>query len=118
MLDNWMYVGIFMVVAAFVPSVAIIMAGILGPKKPNAVKVMTYECGVETVGESRVQFKVQYYVIALIYLIFDVETIFLFPWAVAYNKLSLFGVLEAILFILILVGGLLYVWRMGALEWV
>ena len=81
------------------------------------IKNSIYECGMETVGESRVQFRVQYYIFALIFLIFDVETIFLFPWAVAYDKLELFAILEAILFISILVGGLIYAWRKGALEW-
>ena len=117
MLENWLYIGIFMLIAAAVPTIAIVMAGLLGPKKPNEVKNSIYECGMETVGESRIQFRVQYYIFALIFLVFDVETIFLFPWAVAYNKLELFAILEAILFILILVGGLLYAWRKGALEW-
>jgi NADH:ubiquinone oxidoreductase subunit 3 (subunit A) len=118
MLDKWLYVGLFMVIAAALPTAAIIAAGILGPKKPNKLKKTTYECGMKTVGESKIQFRAQYYIFALIFLVFDVETIFLFPWAVAYNQLTLFAVLEAILFILILVGGLAYAWRKGALEWV
>jgi len=91
---------------------------LLAPKKPNPVKQSTYECGIETVGDSWVQFKAQYYIFALVFLIFDVETVFLFPWALAMNKLPLFVVLEGILFILILVAGLVYVWRKGMLEWV
>jgi NADH:ubiquinone oxidoreductase subunit 3 (subunit A) len=90
---------------------------LLAPRKPNAVKLSTYECGVETVGETWVQFKVQYYIYALIFVIFDIEAVFLFPWAVAYNQLQLYMVLEGVLFILILGGGLLYAWRKGALEW-
>lgn len=117
MLNDWLYIGIFMVVALFLPSAAIIIAGILGPKKPNEIKSSTYECGVETVGETWVQFKVSYYVYGLIFLIFDVETIFLYPWAVAYNQLTLFAVVEAVVFIMILFGGLAYAWRKGALEW-
>jgi len=91
---------------------------LLAPKKPNPVKQSTYECGIETVGDSWVQFKAQYYIFALVFLVFDVETVFLFPWALAMDKLPLFAVLEGILFILILVAGLVYVWRKGMLEWV
>ena len=96
---------------------ALVIAGILSPKKPNPIKNSTYECGMETVGPSWVQFKVQYYIYGLIFLVFDVETVLLYPWAVAYNRLALFGVLEAVFFVLILTGGLWYVWRKGALEW-
>lgn len=73
---------------------------------------------METVGETRVQFKVQYYMYALVFLIFDVELVFLFPWAMAFNQMTLFGVLEGIIFILILLAALLNLWRKGALEWV
>jgi NADH:ubiquinone oxidoreductase subunit 3 (subunit A) len=118
MLNEWLYLGIFMVLAAFVPMAAIIIAGVFAPNKPNKLKNTAYECGLETVGDSWVQFNVQYYIYALIFLVFDVETIFLFPWAVAYHQLPLFAVLEAVLFVLILVGGLGYAWRKGALEWV
>ncbi len=117
MLNDWLYIGIFMSVSFFLPAAAIAIAAILSPKKPDSIKNSTYECGVETVGETWVQFKAQYYVYALVFLVFDVETIFLYPWAVAYNQLTLFGVAEAILFILILLGGLLYAWRKGSLEW-
>lgn len=117
MLSDWLYIGIFMVVALFLPAAAITIATLLAPKKPDAIKNSTYECGVETVGETWVQFKVSYYVYGLIFLLFDVEAIFLYPWAVAYQKLPLFAVFEAVLFILILLGGLLYARQKGALEW-
>jgi len=117
MLSDWLYIGIFLVIALLVPAIAISLAAILAPKKPNHIKQATYECGVETVGETWVQFKAQYYIFALVFLIFDVEMIFLFPWAVAYNQLALFGILEAIIFIGILAGALVYTWRKGALEW-
>jgi NADH:ubiquinone oxidoreductase subunit 3 (subunit A) len=118
MLSDWLYIAIFMGVSAFLPAVAIGMAGLLSPHKPDPIKNSTYECGIETVGDSRVQFKVQYYVFGLVFLVFDVETVFLYPWAVAYNKLALWGVAEAVLFVFILLGGLIYTWRKGALEWV
>ena len=114
---EWLYLGIFLTIAVVIPIAALIIAGILSPKKPNPIKNSTYECGMETVCPSWVQFKVQYYIYGLIFLVFDVETVLLYPWAVAYNRLALFGVLEAVFFVLILTGGLWYVWRKGALEW-
>ena len=117
MLSDWLYIGIFMLLALFLPAAAIVIAGILGPKKPSPIKNSTYECGIETVGETWVQFKAQYYVYALVFLVFDVETIFLYPWALAYNKLTFYMVGEAILFILILLSGLIFAIRKGALEW-
>ncbi len=117
MLHEWFYLIIFLSLALLIPAVAIGLAGILSPKKPNKIKQSTYECGVETVGTSHVQFKAQYYIYGLIFLIFDVETVLLFPFAVAYKKMLLFGVIEAILFVGILALGLAYAWRKGALEW-
>ena len=93
------------------------MAAILSPHKPNLIKESTYECGIETVGDNWVQFKAQYYIFALVFLVFDVETVFLFPWAMTLNQLGLFAVVEGIVFIGILLAGLVYTWRKGMLEW-
>jgi NADH-quinone oxidoreductase subunit A len=117
-MSPWIYVAFFFIIGAIIPAAAIIAAGVLGPKRPNPVKLETYECGIETVGESWVQFKAQYYVFALVFLIFDVETVFLFPWAVKLGQLGMFAVVEGIIFILILIVGLVYTWRKGMLEWV
>jgi NADH:ubiquinone oxidoreductase subunit 3 (subunit A) len=117
MLDTWLYIGIFFLVAPLIPAVAILVPRLIAPRKPNPIKLDTYECGLETVGDSRVQFKVQYYIFALVFLIFDIETVFLFPWAVAFDQLELFMVVEGIIFILILLAGLVYAWRKGVLEW-
>ncbi len=114
---DWLYIGVFMVVSLALPAVAITLAGILAPKKPNSIKNSTYECGIETVGDTWVQFKAQYYVYALIFLVFDIEAVFLYPWAVAYDKLGLYAVLEGLLFLLILAGALAYAWKKGALDW-
>jgi NADH:ubiquinone oxidoreductase subunit 3 (subunit A) len=116
--DDWLYIGLFLVISAFLPAAAISIAAVLAPKKPNKIKNQTYECGMETVGETWVQFKAQYYVFALIFLVFDVEVLFLYPWALAYSQMTLYMVLEGVIFILILLGGLLYAWRKGALKWV
>lgn len=118
MQNEWLYIGLFLVVGAVVPALAILVSWIISPKKPNPIKQSTYECGMETVGENWVQFRAQYYIFALVFLVFDVETVFLFPWAVALGKLSLFAVIEGIVFILILIAGLVYAWRKGMLEWV
>lgn len=117
MLDHWLYIGLFFVVSLGLPAVAIFMASVLAPKKPTTLKNSIYECGVETVGDSRIQFRVQYYIFALFFLVFDVESVFLFPWAVAYNQLTFFAIIEGVIFALILVGGLVYAWKKGALEW-
>lgn len=116
-MDAWLYIGLFLIVGLIVPGAAIVMSALLAPRKPNPIKQSTYECGMETVGESLVQFKAQYYVFALVFLIFDVETVFLFPWALAMNQMALFVVVEGIIFILILLAGLIYTWRKGLLEW-
>ena len=117
MQSEWLFIGVFLILAPVFGASAIIIARLIAPRKPNPLKTETYECGIETVGETWIQFKVQYYIFALVFLIFDIETVFLYPWAVAFDQLPLFAVLEGVLFILILAGGLIYAWRKGALEW-
>lgn len=118
MLDEFSFIGILLVVAASFSAIALIAAWLIRPKRPNPIKAETYECGMETVGTSWVQFRVQYYIYALVFVVFDVEAIFLFPLAVAFDQLMLYMVLEMVLFIIILAGALLYIWRKGVLEWV
>ncbi len=115
--NEWLYIGIFLIVATIVPLVPLGLAALIAPRKPNPIKRSTYECGIETVGDVWAQFKAQYYIFALVFLVFDVETVFLFPWALALNRLPLFAVLEGIIFLGILVAGLVYLWRKGLLEW-
>jgi NADH-quinone oxidoreductase subunit A len=117
MLSYWVYIGIFLVVALVVPLVAVLLPALISPKKPSRRKEEVYECGIETTGNIRVQFKSQYYIYALIFLVFDIETIFLFPWAVSLGKLPLFAVFEGVIFIFILFAGLIYANRKGALAW-
>jgi len=78
---------------------------------------MPYECGVDPIGDARDRFSVRFYIVAMLFLVFDVETIFLFPWAIIYDRLAVFGLVEMLLFIGILVVGYYYAWRKGALEW-
>jgi len=118
LISNYAFVGLLALVALVFPFIAFILAWLIRPKRPNPIKSDIYECGLETIGETWVQFKVQYYIYALVFVIFDVETVFLYPWAVAYNRLGLFALVEMGIFVAILVGGLIYAWRKGVLEWV
>ena len=87
------------------------------PRKPTAVKLMTYESGMEPIGGAWIQFNIRYYMFALVFVVFDVETVFLYPWAVAFSQLGLLAFIEALIFIAILTIALVYAWRKGALEW-
>lgn len=117
MLSNYAFIGIFTIVALTFPLIPLLLAKLLRPVRPTNVKQSTYECGLEAIGEIWVQFKVQYYLYALAFVIFDIETVFLYPWAVAFNQLGLFALVEMLVFLAILAVGLVYAWRKGALEW-
>lgn len=123
MLGNWGHLGFLIIVGLSLPSVALVVSVLLGlfkirPRVPNLIKSQTYECGVETEGTAWVQFHAGYYIFALIFVVFDVETIFLYPWAVAFRQAAVYGFVEALVFIAILLFGLAYAWRKRALEWV
>ncbi len=117
MLHQYVFVGILAIVALLFGPLAIIAGVLLGPRKPGKVKNSPYECGLETIGDTWVRFRAQYYLYALVFVVFDVESIFLLPWAVAYHKLGLMALVEAAIFILILLLGLVYAWAKKALEW-
>ena len=114
---NYLFIAVFLAVAVIFPLLPIILARFVAPKKPSAIKNATYECGVETKGETWIQFRVQYYLFALIFVIFDIEVIFVLPWAVAFNKLGLYAFIEMVVFLAILTGGWAYAWKKGVLEW-
>ena len=116
-MNEWIFIGIFLIVATAIPAAPIILARFLGPRKPNLQKNSTYECGIETIGETWVQFRAQYYIFALVFVVFDIEAVYLFPWAVAYDKVGLWALVEAVLFLGILTVGLVYAWRKDALRW-
>ena len=118
MSTEWQFIAIFVLLAPIFPAAPIIINRLLGPQRPNLIKQQTYECGVETVGDAWVQFKIQYYIYALVFVVFDVEAIFLFPIAAAYGQIGLFAVGATVLFIFLLADGLVYAWSRGALEWV
>ena len=115
---NYLFLVVFFAVAVGFPLVPLLIANLwVAPKKPSPSKNASYECGVESKGDSWIQFKAQYYVYALIFVIFDIEVIFLFPWAVAYKQLGLFALIEMLIFLSILSLGLVYAWKKSALEW-
>ncbi len=118
MLSEWQFIILFVLLAPIFPLAPVILNHVLGPNRPNPIKQETYECGVETVGDTWIQFKVQYYIYALVFVVFDLEAVFLFPIAVAYGFLGLFAVVEIVLFVVILAVGLGYAWSRGVLEWV
>jgi NADH-quinone oxidoreductase subunit A len=117
MVSDWAFIGIFFLLAVFFPLVPILAGVVLGPHKPGAVKGEPYECGVETRGPARIQFRASYYLYALVFLIFDVEAVLLFPWAAAYGRLPLYAAVEGVLFLFLLAAGLIYLWRKGSLSW-
>ncbi|HEY4690318.1 MAG TPA: NADH-quinone oxidoreductase subunit A [Anaerolineae bacterium] len=117
MVEPFGFIGVFIAVAIVLASVPLLLNWVLAPHKPNQIKSETYECGIETQGDTWVQFKAQYYIYALIFVIFDIEAVFLLPWAVAYNQIPLAGLIAMIVFIVLLADGLVYAWRKGDLKW-
>lgn len=118
MLSTYAFLGIFFVAAVSFPIIPLILAWLIRPKRPTEIKQSTYECGLETMGDIWVQFKVQYYLYALAFVIFDIEVVFLYPWAVALPGMGGFALIAMAVFLFILVFSLIYDWRKGALEWI
>lgn len=117
-MGNYAIIGVFLVMATGFVLVTFLIAKLLRPSRPGKIKLRTYECGEAPMGSSWIQYNVGYYIFALIFVIFDVEVVFLFPWAVAFRKLGLFALIEMLVFLAILIFGLIYAWRKGALRWV
>jgi NADH-quinone oxidoreductase subunit A len=96
---------------------SIIFSSLVGQKKPSPVKLQPYECGCEPVGSAQERFSIKFYIIAMLFILFDIEAVFLYPWAVLFKRLGMFGLVEMGVFIVILFVGYIYVWKKGALEW-
>ncbi len=109
---------IFLVVAILFPVVTIQLAKLIRPSAPFLTKLEAYECGIKAASDSRGRYTVRFYIVAILFVIFDVETIFLYPWAVRYRSLGWFGVWEVAVFLAILVVGYIWAFKKGALEWV
>ena len=117
MLESFGPIAIFLVVAIIFPIVPLVLSSFIQTKRPNRVKLQPYESGVETIGPTHIQFRTRYYLYALIFVIFDVEVIYLFPWALVYDKLPVVAAAEMAVFIILLLVGLAYAWRKRAFEW-
>jgi len=117
MLDAYIPVLLFLLVAISFAVALLWVAWTIAPSRYNRVKLEPYECGIEPQTDARERFNVRYFLVAMLFLIFDVETIFLYPWAVIVDELAWFGFIEVVVFLTILIAGYFYAWREGALEW-
>ncbi len=117
MLENYLPVLIFLIIGLGIGGVLLVLGFALGPNRPDSEKLSPYECGFEAFEDSRMKFDVRYYLVAILFIIFDLEIAFLFPWAVSLDVIGLAGFLAMALFLAILVVGFIYEWKKGALEW-
>lgn len=117
MLENYIPILIFLGISTGLGVVLLLVGFILGPQKPDSEKNSPYECGFEAFEDTRMKFDVRYYLVAILFIIFDLEIAFLFPWAVALRDLHLYGFLAMMVFLGVLVVGFIYEWKKGALEW-
>jgi NADH-quinone oxidoreductase subunit A len=115
--EHFLPVVVFLLLGIVVGIGMLVAARILSPRNPYPEKLITYESGITPYTDARQKFTIRYYIIAMLFLIFDIEAVFLYPWAVAYNAIGLYGFVEMVIFIAILLVGYLYAWKKGALEW-
>jgi NADH-quinone oxidoreductase subunit A len=116
-LDNYGSLLLMFVLAAGLAGALITVSSLIGKHKPSPEKDMPYECGIRPTGDAREAFSVHFYMVGLIFILFDIEAIFLYPWALVYHDLKLFGFVEMLLYIIILLVGYIYLWKKGALDW-
>lgn len=117
MLGAYLPILLLVVVAVLFGLVSLVMSSLIGQKKFSVIKMAPYECGCEPVGTARERFSIKFYLIAMLFILFDIEAVFLYPWAILYKNLGVFGLIEMGVFIVILFVGYIYVWKKGALEW-
>jgi NADH-quinone oxidoreductase subunit A len=117
MLDVYLPIMVLIAIALAFALGSVIFSRIVGQKRPNPIKLTPYECGMPPVGSARERLSVKFYIIAMLFILFDIEAVFLYPWAVIFKKLGWFGFIEMGVFIAILLVGYIYVWKKGALEW-
>ena len=108
---------LFLVLAMLLAGVLVSLSALVGWRRPSRAKQLPYECGVEPTGDARAPFSVKFYLVAMVFILFDVEAIFLYPWAYVFKELRWFGFAEMVLYIAILLVGYLYLWKKGALDW-
>ena len=114
---EYIAIGLMIVLATIVALIAIGLGNLFGPKKRSDIKSMPYESGMNPYGEGTRRMPVRFYLIAVLFILFDIEVVFFLPWAVVFRKLGLFGFIEMVIFIVILLVGYIYAWKKGALEW-
>ncbi len=114
---EYIAIGLMIVLATIVALIAIGLGNLFGPKKKSDIKSMPYESGMNPYGEGTRRMPVRFYLIAVLFILFDIEVVFFLPWAVVFRKLGFFGLIEMIVFIAILLVGYIYAWKKGALEW-
>lgn len=117
MLENYLPILVFIAIGLIFGGIAIFAGFVLGPRRPDSEKLSAYECGFEAFEDSRMKFDVRYYLVAILFIIFDLEIAFLFPWAVVLDQIGWFGFTAMMVFLGILVIGFIYEWKKGALEW-
>ena len=117
MLAEYLPTLLFLIVATGIGIALIIVGNVLGPKRPSAEKLSPYECGFGAFENARGQFDVRYYLIAILFIVFDLEIAFVYPWALVFRELGVFGLIEMGIFLSLLLIGFIYVWKKGALEW-
>jgi NADH-quinone oxidoreductase subunit A len=117
MLLDYLPILILAILAALFAGVNVLLSIVLGPRKPNPEKLSPYECGIVPVGTARERFSVKFYLVAMLFIVFDMEIVFLYPWAVVFKQLKIFGLVEMGVFLLILLVGYFYAWTKGGLEW-
>lgn len=117
MLENYLPILIFIIIGVLFGIIPLILGWLVSPKKPDAVKLSPYECGYPAFEDTRIPFDVRYYLVAILFIIFDLETAFLFPWAVVLQRIGWFGFWAMAIFIGLLVVGFIYEWKKGALDW-
>jgi NADH-quinone oxidoreductase subunit A len=117
MLAEYFPILLFLAIAGAMGAVLLLTGGMLGPSRPNSEKLSPYECGFEAFEDARTKFDVRYYLVAILFIIFDLEIAFFVPWALVLDKLGMFGLLAMIVFVVELVIGFIFAWKKGALEW-
>jgi NADH-quinone oxidoreductase subunit A len=117
MLENYFPILLFILVGLAVGVVPMLFGWMCGPNRPDTAKLSPYECGFEAFEDARMKFDVRYYLVAILFILFDLEIAFLFPWAVVLNEIGLFGFIAMVVFLGILIVGFIYEWTKGALEW-
>jgi len=117
MLESYLPILVVIGIAFAFAIGSVVMSRLIGVKKPTEVKLSPYECGMPLLGSAQERFSIKFYIIAMLFILFDIEAVFLYPWAIMFKRLGIFGFVEMGVFIVILLVGFIYVWKKGALEW-